>query len=75
MKKINIQRDIDSRRNMAKAVMPVMGIETEVKPVKEENDAESEVVHRATPDTGAPAGEKTKKRRRTSEGDIQALPV
>jgi hypothetical protein len=75
MKKINIQRDIESRRNMVQTVIPTREFETIVEPIKEEDYAESENVQGAASDTGATACEKPKKRRRATEGDVQALPV
>jgi hypothetical protein len=75
MKKINIQRDLESRRNMVQAVVPAVKIETVVEPIKAEEYAESEDVPGTAPDAGAPAGEKPKKRKRATEGDVPALPV
>jgi hypothetical protein len=70
MKKINIQRDVESRRNMAQAFSPVKGFETEVEPIKQENDAESEKKDGQADNAGAPTGKKPEKGRRTTQGNV-----
>jgi hypothetical protein len=74
MKKINIQRDVESRKNIAKAIPPVANIETVIEPVTQEKDAESEANQQQAVDPIL-TDEKTKKRRRTAKGDIQEVPV
>jgi hypothetical protein len=56
-------------------ITPIRKQEIVVEPIKEENDAESEDVQGTADNAGAPASEKPKKRKRTTEGDVQALPV
>jgi hypothetical protein len=77
MRKINIQRDLESRRNISQIMPPVREFETEVEreKEKEEENAESEVIQGNADDTVASAGEKPKKRKRTPAGDLPALPV
>jgi hypothetical protein len=75
MKKINIQRDLESRRNISQTIPLARDFETEVEPIKETENAESEVIQGYEDDPGAIAGEKPKKRKRASAGDIPALPV
>jgi hypothetical protein len=74
MKKVNIQRDLESRRNMAQATVPARVFETNIEVRNEEknevNDAESEAVPGNEDDTVATAGEKAKKRRRASAGNL-----
>jgi hypothetical protein len=76
MKKVNIQRDLESRRNMIQAIAPAKVFEMSIETVKKEEDnAESETVPGNEDDTVATAGEKAKKRRRTSAGNLEAFPV
>jgi hypothetical protein len=75
MRKINVQRDLESRRHIAQTMPSVRDLETTVEIVKEEENAESEVTPGHEDDSGAIAGEKPKKRKRASAGDVQALPV
>jgi hypothetical protein len=74
MKKINIQRDVESRKNIARSIPPAAKIETIVEPVTQEKDAESEANQEQAVDT-SPTDGKTKKRGRTAKGDTQEVPV
>jgi hypothetical protein len=60
---------------MAQAIVPVREFEARVKPEKEKENAESETVQRDAHDTVANTGEKPKKRKRATTGDVQTLPV
>jgi hypothetical protein len=75
MRKINVQRDLESRRNISQTMPLARDFETVTETVKEEENAESEVIPGQEDDPGAIAGEKQKKRKRTPAGDVQALPV
>jgi hypothetical protein len=75
MRKINIQRDLESRRKMQPSIAPARELENTDETVKNKDNAESKVVSGNEDDTTASAGEKPKKRKRTSTGDVPALPV
>jgi hypothetical protein len=75
MKKINIQKDVESRKNIAGQIQSVMREETQVEPEKEKDDAQSEEILSEENDQIAQTGEKTKKRRRTAKGDVQEIQV
>jgi hypothetical protein len=76
MRKINIQRDLESRRNMTQVTVPAKEFETTTtEAIKEEANAESETVPGDTDNTVAPSVKKPEKRKRTSGGDVPALPL
>jgi hypothetical protein len=73
-KKINIQRDMESRRKIAQSISAER-IEAMVEPVSEERNDESEITTGQQGDEGAAVPEKAKKRRRTTAGDAQEVSV
>jgi hypothetical protein len=69
--RINIQRDVESRKNIAQATqLPAKRIETIVEAIKTENNAESEINPGSEDNAESAPGEKPKKRKRTSAGDV-----
>jgi hypothetical protein len=75
MKKINIQKDVESRKRIAGQIQTVMREETQVEPEKDKDDAQSEEILSEENNQGAPTGEKTKKGRRTTKGNVQEIQV
>lgn len=71
MKKINIQKDLDSRRDIARMAYPAKsGKENKVKPSSGIKDDKSKEDTRETADKIYPGGEEKKSiRRRTSAGN------
>ncbi|NDW10979.1 hypothetical protein [Dysgonomonas sp. 520] len=71
MKRINIQKDIESRNNIENNLPAPerIEIETEVDPVIQQADAESEVIRETETDQSPEREQKTKKRGRAAKGD------
>lgn len=72
MKKINIQNDLDSRREIARMAYPVTNVkETEVQPLTQSDNDQGEDEAGETADEVRPTGQDKKRhQRRTSKGDI-----
>ena len=68
MKRINIQRDVESRKSIEQELPLVL--ETVIEPIKEEQYAESETIPESEADTSSAAEPQPKKRRRKTEGDV-----
>lgn len=69
MRRINIQKDVESRKNMENIQPVAERVETEVEPVIQQIDAESEVIREAEEDQGPEREQKAKKRGRTTKGN------
>jgi hypothetical protein len=69
MKKINIQRDVESRKNIANQMPPVEKTKIPVERVTEEKDAQSEEI-RTNEDNKVGKTGQAKKRGRTAKGDV-----
>ena len=67
MRRINIQRDIESRKNMEEKLPPVTATEMITEPETHETDAESEIVQEC--ETDKEPVKETKKRGRSPKGD------
>ncbi|MDR1718064.1 MAG: hypothetical protein LBS20_19680 [Prevotella sp.] len=68
MKRTNIQRDIESRKNMEEKLPPVTATEMINEPETQETDAESEIVQECETDK-EPTVKESKKRGRSPKGD------
>ncbi len=70
MKRINIQRDVESRKSIEQELPVIPITEQMFEPVKEEQNAESETIQEHEADSSPSPEPQPKKRRRKTEGDI-----
>ncbi len=70
MKRINIQRDVESRKSIEHELPVIQRTEQMVEPVKVEQNAESETIQEHEADSVPNLEPQPKKRRRKAEGDI-----
>ena len=77
MKKINIQNDLDSRREISRMAYPVINVkETEVQPLTHSTNDQSEEETRATTNEVCPTVEgKKRHQRRASQGNDEEVPL